>query len=206
MTQPAQAFAPPVDKDEGVRKRKLRNYILDLRYQLRFTLVIVGISAVLTAALGWLVYHFLSESSRVVTTGAAAVLGDADYETFKQTMTQHDHYLLYTLIGFGVVLCIVLAAYGIVLTHKVAGPLFKITLYMNKIRDGRLGKIYELRRGDQLVEFFETFKQMHEALSTRTVEELKVLERAAAEAEKHGATGAVEALRALMRQKEESLS
>jgi len=34
------------------------------------------------------------------------------------------------------------AVYGIKMTHKVAGPLFKITLYLNKMRDGRLDKVW----------------------------------------------------------------
>src|SRR5437773_3515587 len=125
MTQPAQAFAPPVPNDDGVRKRKLRNYVLNVRYQLRFTLIIVVLSALLTSGLGWLVYHFVSESSRVVVTGAAATLSDEALQLFKDDIARNDHYLLAALFGFGVILCLVMAAYGIVLTHKVAGPLFK---------------------------------------------------------------------------------
>jgi hypothetical protein len=199
--------APQADSGgEGVRKRKLKNYFLDLRYQLRFTLIIVGVSAVLTSGLGWLVYHFISESSRVVYTSAAAFMSDAELANFRQDLAGGDRLMLMALIGFGVLLSLVLAAYGIVVTHKVAGPIYKITLYMNKIRDGRLGKIYDLRKGDQLVDFFETFKQMHEAMGLRTVEQTKVIERAIADAERHGATGAVDALKALKKQNDDFLA
>ena len=75
-----------------------------------------------------------------------------------------DRMLMVTLIAFGFILSVVLAAYGIVLTHKVAGPLFKITNHLDKIRDGKLGVVYNLRKGDQLVDFFEHFKGAHDAL------------------------------------------
>jgi hypothetical protein len=100
----------------------------------------------------------------------------------------------------------VLTIYGIVVTHKVAGPLFKISLYMNQIRDGRLGKVDDLRKGDQLLEFFDTFKQMHEALTRRTLEEVAVIDQAARDAEKAGAKGTADTLRDLKARKEESLA
>ena len=34
-----------------------------------------------------------------------------------------------------------LAVYGIKMTHKVAGPLFKVSLYLAKMRDGRFDKV-----------------------------------------------------------------
>ena len=75
-------------------------------------------------------------------------------------------------------LSIVLAVYGIVLTHKVAGPLFKITNHLDKIRDGKLGVVYNLRKGDQLVDFFEHFKGAHDALRHRTEEDIALLDKA----------------------------
>jgi hypothetical protein len=204
MSQPAQAAAAP-SLPPTVRRRKLRNFLLNREYQLRFTLVIVGISTALTTGLGWLVYHFLRVASRVVYIRSLDPTDTEAIELQKQ-LAHNDTILLIALVGFGLVLVLVLAGYGIVVTHKVAGPLFKLTLYMNKIRDGRLSKIYDLRKGDQLVEFFDTFKHMHEALVKRTAEEAERLGRAADEAEQAGAKGVAETLRALKKQKEDSLA
>ena len=52
------------------------------------------------------------------------------------------------------------------MTHKVAGPLFKVSLYLNKMRDGRLDKVWNLRKGDQLVDFYEHFKSAHAGIVT----------------------------------------
>ena len=45
--------------------------------------------------------------------------------------------ILWVLIATGLLLILGLAAYGIKMTHKVAGPLFKVSLYLAKMRDGR---------------------------------------------------------------------
>jgi nitrogen fixation/metabolism regulation signal transduction histidine kinase len=83
------------------------------------------------------------------------------------------------LIGFGLLLSVLLTIYGIVLTHKVAGPLFKVTLYLDKIRDGKLGQVYNLRKGDELVEFFGHFKAAHDALRKQEEGDIELLGRAA---------------------------
>ena len=54
-----------------------------------------------------------------------------------------------------------LVLFGIKMTHRVAGPLYKVTLYLAKLRDGRYDKVYDLRKGDQLVEFYDHFRQAH---------------------------------------------
>ena len=73
-----------------------------------------------------------------------------------------------------------LTVYGIVLTHKVAGPLFKVTLYLDKIRDGKLGQVYNLRKGDELVEFFDHFKAAHDALRKQEEADIALFEKASA--------------------------
>jgi hypothetical protein len=68
--------------------------------------------------------------------------------------------------------------YGIVLTHKVAGPLYKVSIYLDKIREGKLGQVYALRKGDELVEFFEHFKAAHDALRKQEEGDIALLTRA----------------------------
>jgi hypothetical protein len=153
----------PSPQPSGKSQRKVKNYILDLRYQMKFTLTMVGIACALTGALGWMIMSKAHEASRVVQVRAL----DPTDELAQQLVDQfqrNDRMLVFTLIGFGLLLSGVLTVYGIVLTHKVAGPLFKVTLYLDKIRDGKLGQVYNLRKGDELVEFFEHFKAAHDAL------------------------------------------
>jgi hypothetical protein len=93
--------------------------------------------------------------------------------------------ILYVLIATGLLLTIGLAIYGIKMTHKVAGPLFKVTLYLAKMRDGRYDKVWNLRKGDQLVDFYEHFKSAHAGVVTMEkadIEQLKATIAAAKDA------------------------
>lgn len=183
------------------RKRSIRNYLLDSSYQLRFTAVIVALSTILTGGLGCLVMRNARVASRVVQVRALDP-SDALAQELVQQFAHGDRVLLLTLIAFGVVLAFVLAAYGIVLTHKVAGPLHKITHHLDELREGRLGSVDNLRKGDQLIDFFSHFKDAHDALRARTEDDIALIDKAIAAV---GAGAVADELRAARQRKEDSL-
>jgi hypothetical protein len=182
-------------------QRRIRNYLLNLRYQLKYTLTIVGVSLVLTAGLGWVVISKAHEASRVVQVRAMDPT-DELAQQLAQQFARNDRLMIIVLVGFAVLMSAVLTVYGIVMTHKVAGPLYKVTLHLDKIRDGRLGVVYNLRKGDELVDFFEHFKNAHDALRARTMADIALLDRAIAAA---GSAPVAEELRAAKQAKEDSL-
>ncbi|MBP9088603.1 MAG: hypothetical protein KBG15_20945 [Kofleriaceae bacterium] len=112
-----------------------------------------------------------------------------------------------------VVLIIGLAFYGIKMTHKVAGPLFKVSLYLNKMRDGRFDKVWNLRKGDQLIDFYEHFKAAHAGVVTLQQGDIAALHAfiAAADAAHQASpmsadvVAKVDELRVLVTKKEKSL-
>ena len=95
--------------------------------------------------------------------------------------------ILWVLIGTGLLLMFGLAIYGIKMTHKVAGPLFKVSLYLAKMRDGRFDKVYNLRKGDQLVDFYEHFKTAHAGVVQLEKDDIERSRRLIAAAEAAGA-------------------
>ena len=115
--------------------------------------------------------------------------------------------ILYLLIATGILLVFGLAIYGIKTTHKVAGPLFKISLYLAKMKDGRFDKVYNLRKGDQLVDFYDHFKTAHAGIVQLEQDDIAQLKGliAAAEAAGVGDHAAVAELKALLQRKEKSL-
>jgi hypothetical protein len=188
-------------------KRHLRNFLLD-RMQLRYTAIIVLISVALTAGLGYVVMSKAHEATKTVEVQVkTSDLDEAAQKDIIDSFYARDRLLLLSIIGFGTLLSLILAGYGIVITHKVAGPLYKISTYYAKMRDGHLGPVYNLRKGDQLQEHFEQFRTMHEALRKRTQEEVESLAKLIAGLEASGAKGEhLEALRLLKKKKEDSLS
>jgi hypothetical protein len=115
--------------------------------------------------------------------------------------------ILWVLIGTGLLLMIGLALYGIKMTHKVAGPLFKVSLYFAKMRDGRLDKVYNLRKGDQLVDFYDHFKHAHAGVVNMEKDDIEHIKAtiAAAEAAGIGDHESIAELRTLLARKEKSL-
>ena len=197
-------------------KRKLRNFLLDWRYQMRHTLMLVAISAALTAGLGYFWYQQMREASLVVEVKAlgSADITDAETKQIQADLARQDRIRLMVLIGFGVLFSLVLMGYGIVVTHKVAGPLFKIRRHMRDIAEGRLYQLWGLRKGDQLQDFWDIFKGMHTELRSRTTADIKLLDRAIAALERQAAAGqeqggevgaVLEALRQARQSKEDSL-
>jgi nitrogen fixation/metabolism regulation signal transduction histidine kinase len=200
MAQTAQAAAPANQQGKPAYRRSWKNYLLNLRYQLRYTLTIVGISLVLTGGLGYVVMSKAREASRIVNVRAMDPTDDTAQQLAAQ-FAHNDKVMMLVLIAFALLLVIVLTAYGIVITHKVAGPLYKVSLHLDKIRDGKLGVVYPLRKGDELADFFEHFKTAHDALRERTQEDIALLDRAAAQT----SGPLADELRAAKQKKEDSL-
>jgi hypothetical protein len=160
-------------------KRKLRNYLLDVGLQLRYTAFIIAVAVLLTGILGYKVYQATQESSRIVmmTVQADPAVGEGLRAQFRA----NDQIVLYSMAGFGVVLVLSIAAAGIFLTHKVAGPLHNIAATCGLIRDDHLPPVLrQLRRGDELQSFHAQFGEMYAALRTRAVGDIAVIDKAIA--------------------------
>ncbi len=115
--------------------------------------------------------------------------------------------ILWVLIGTGLLLVLGLAIYGIKMTHKVAGPLFKVSLYLAKMKDGRFDKVWNLRKGDQLVDFYDHFKTAHAGVVKMQKDDIAKIKDviAAAEAAGAGDNATVVELRELLARKEKSI-
>ena len=105
----------------------------------------------------------------------------ADLETqAKKVAAQQQKLLLLIIAGLGLLVVFVGVA-GIVFTHKVAGPIFKMKRLIRQIGEGKLVLREKLRKGDELQHFFEAFEIMVNDLRARQTAEIskvdKILER-----------------------------
>jgi len=115
--------------------------------------------------------------------------------------------ILWAMIATGVMLALGLALYGIKMTHRVAGPLFKVSLYLSKMREGRFDKVYNLRKGDQLIDFYDQFKHAHGGVVAMQQQDIARVAAviAAADAAGLGQHPAIAELRELASRKEKSI-
>lgn len=88
-----------------------------------------------------------------------------------QIETQQRHVLMALVAGL-VLFVVVLGFAGIVLTHKIAGPIFKMKRLLREVGGGKLVLREKLRKGDELQHFFEAFEQMVGDLRARQEREI----------------------------------
>src|SRR5688572_16902028 len=94
-------------------------------------------------------------------------------------MAAEDRALVYKMVGVGIGLVVILSLYLLIMTHKVAGPLYKVSGYFDKMAAGRVGQVWGLRKGDMLQDFFANFKEMHDAVRGRLQVDVTNMETAA---------------------------
>jgi hypothetical protein len=160
-------------------KRKLRNYLLDASLQLRYTVFILAVAVFLTAFLGYRIYTATQETTRVVMMTASVDASVA--QELQAQFRANDRVVLWWIVAFGVFLVFTVAAAGIWMTHKIAGPLHNISSWLGRIRDNTLpAHSGRLRKGDQLRAFHAAFCEMYDAIRARVAKDNEVLERALA--------------------------
>jgi hypothetical protein len=194
-------------------KRKVRNYLLDVGLQLRYTATIVIVAVFLTAGLGFKMYQATRDVSKVILW--TSLVDPSSAEELQAQFSNSDRVVLWGIVGFGVVLVFSIGTVGILITHKVAGPLHKIASLFARVRENRMGPApSSLRKGDELQEFYSAYRDMHQALRARVEEDLRVLTNAvsvleaAPDASSDRASPmqrTLEELRQLRKRKEESL-
>ena len=110
------------------------------------------------------------------------------------SLTEKQHIMLYTLVGALSLLVVLIGFAGIFVTHKVAGPIFKMKRQISDVGEGRLKIPGKLRKGDELVDFFDTFETMVRNLRQRQEEEIAKLDRAITTLEPKAEPGELEPL------------
>ena len=160
----------------------------------------------LTAVLGYQIYDATQDTSKII--WMTGLVDPASAGELRPAVPAHDRVVLLGIVGFGLLLVMSIAAAGIWITHKVAGPLYNIEGICARVRDNKLAPSLrsQLRKGDELQEFYSTFRDMYESLRSRADRDVTVLSDVIAKLEKAGAaTGpaadTLEQLRALRAEK-----
>lgn len=172
----------------GAPKRKLRNYLLDRRFQLKYTGMVVGVTMVVASILGALAYHESKGQTEALQIQLATQPDldpgvSAGLEAFGR---DRDREILVGII-FGVAaLTIALGFTGIVITHKVVGPAYKMRMLLSTVAKGHLRVDGGLRKGDELQEVFASFNDMVNQLRQRREQDLERLDAALVAVRKSG--------------------
>ena len=158
-------------------QRKFSNFLVNKELQLRYVLVVTMISVVIAGVLGYMVYRQVHQAS-AITNQNYAIFGAQMQAQTAADLAANDRALIFKILKVAIGLSVVLSAFLLIMTHKVAGPLYKVSMYFDRMAVGRLGVVTPLRQGDMLQDFYLNFKDMHDAVRARAQADASALEKA----------------------------
>jgi nitrogen fixation/metabolism regulation signal transduction histidine kinase len=138
-------------------KLQRRRYVTHKKFQFRMLVALLLLVLLATLATT-LVNHYFFLSSIVNYT--------VEYESVP---SGRDLWVasLQPLIIILPVVFVILAAIVIFISHKIAGPLYRLKQYMEKVENGDLSVQLKFRQGDAIHDIAESFNRMVEGIRTR---------------------------------------
>lgn len=157
----------PVVPDTGHARR---TYLLDRAFQLKYALLLAAGGLVVSLVFGLWLHQAHAQALAVA----------APDPEVRAALEASEHELLLVFGAISGLLALALAFLGVVVTHRVAGPVFVMAHYLGLIAQGRWPRMRTLRRGDELRPLFDTFLGAVGALKERERRHAALLSDAAA--------------------------
>ncbi len=130
------------------RKRLLINPGFQFRFMVWMSALAIGVIAVMHLAHQWFFFQ-LREQARVAGLQADHVF----YRFIESRQTELD---AITGLSF-IAVIIVVSGVGLVLSHKIAGPMYRLKLHLEQYAETRIQKPLKFREGDFFMEIPEAY-------------------------------------------------
>mgnify|MGYP001575518840 CR=1 FL=1 len=150
------------------RQRRRAIPIVDVRFQWKYTLLVTAFGVGLTGLMGAFLYRAHVSNTRL--------LELTDNRLLQQEVIRGDQIFLLYLAVLVVAMGGSLLLWGLIITHRISGPLYIVARYLRTLSTGRYPEMRPLRRRDELQEFFGVFEEAVTALRNRDADSLRDLE------------------------------
>jgi hypothetical protein len=165
-----------------------RRYLIDRRFQLKYTALIVVVVSVIMTLFSAAIWRELRANSelaigrRMLAGVGLAPDSSAMRDAFALTedVAHSDQRQFVFLLMASLVVVLALGIWGVLITHRVAGPVLVLSRYTQALGEGHFPMIRQLRKGDELQMYFDTFRHAVEQIKRREAQEADQLEAAAA--------------------------
>ena len=148
-------------------KYKRHTYLIKTGLQLRYMGILVACMITVAASVGWIIYH--TSWAQIVNTPDLSL--DKLYLIFEQVNSQ----LVWWILAFIFIIAII----SIFVSHKIAGPVYRLEESTKLIASGDLTHKVHLRQGDELGDLQDAFNAMSESLSKMVYKDREVIARLA---------------------------
>ncbi len=135
-----------------------RNFFIKKGFQSRFIMKFLGVVMSGSAMSGYIMYLFISKDAE-----------DTFYRSHIRLSSTGEMILPSLLkVNMGVLVVVLLAVViiTVLISHKVAGPLYRLGMETEKIADGDLTGNFKLRTNDELKGLATSFEDMNRELKT----------------------------------------
>ena len=155
----------------GAPKLGRRTYVIDRNFQLKYTVLLVVLGAFVSFLFGTMMYLGYLDAQRGVPLPPTVV----------QELARSNEALLWMMAAIALLMGVALGLTGVLITHRVAGPVYVMSHYIQVLANGRYPMLRPLRKTDELKALFERFASAIEAMRLREADEAVALDRALAQ-------------------------
>ena len=146
-----------------------RTYLVDRGFQLRYALVLALAGAALALFCGLWLHQAHTQATELLPLDAEA----------RALVERSDRQLIGALVAIAGLMALALGVLGVVITHRVAGPVLVLTRHVASLGRGEIPHVRPLRRGDELQGLFRLLTEGTEALRDRERRHADLLDRVA---------------------------
>lgn len=141
--------------------RSLKNLVLRPEFQLKYSFYFVGLTLLI---MGGVFLLFLFSLEDMIRTVAVIYRIESDVVAAIQSSI---HTATYTTLGIAVVFGIVSVSLGVILTHRLVGPMIPIRRLIQQLNNGEYGAVGKLRDRDDYKEVMDDLNKLSQTLAKR---------------------------------------
>ena len=143
-------------------KRELKNFIIDKKFQARMTMYFTALSLSLIGLMMIFMNSHINQLRALISniSNMPMVTQIAVEEKFTQ--------LLSTSLGFLLIAIVGAIVYSVVVSHRIAGPMYAILKYIEKIKAGQYDETRNLRPSDELSPIMESLNDLAKQLKNKS--------------------------------------
>ena len=142
-------------------KRELKNFVINRPLQLRMVYYFTSLSVALVGLQLFMMSFFVNKL-RVIIANVPSIPIAAQTQ-FEDTLA----HLMSATLGFLLLSIMGAIVYGIVVSHRIAGPMFAILKCIDQMKTGNFKLVRKLRPSDELVPIMDSIHELATTLEKR---------------------------------------
>jgi methyl-accepting chemotaxis protein len=147
-----------------VYKRRLIP-IIDPGFQYKYTGAILLVAGTISALLGLLLWRSYNETNSMLE--VVNSIADINPEIARIVEESDRSFVFQLTLGFLVAEVVILGIIGLLITHRVCGPVFVVKRHLQTLSEGSFPTLRALRQGDEFVDMFTSLQKVTDSLKSR---------------------------------------